>query len=481
MSQRIRETVWRRAKSSARLRGVRARLVLAAVALTFALALMLAGCQAASGAWEGLSAPTTGTDTIPIAMAVDPFVPQLFYAGTSDGQVARMRIESLGAVPSTGIPTNAAVSAVLPDPAHKGVVLAGTSDGVYRSSDIGDTWHALGSGLPHSDGVDALALGAAGSGGTAALYAGTEQHGVYISRDGGTSWQPVGAGLPSGVSVYGLTYDAAATMLYAALVGHGVYASSDGGQSWSARSAGLPDGVDAFVVLALPHTTSANGDTLIVGTSKGAFASADGGQMWHAAGLGQTRVIALATDPTAASALYAGTSNADNSSGSVFRTTDGGAHWTEVAPGLAHAVAAVVVLKGTDGKPVVFAAAGRVYRYPTLGGQSTAVGDVLAIIFFVALIGFAYIFLRRSRRQLQGLPGFGPPPSARPGQSARASEPGASRGAGPRAPRVTATGAIIPTREEIARGRVEDGSSNGQTRGSSSRWVDQPGERDDSI
>src|SRR5579859_3558709 len=120
----------------------------------------LAACQASSGAWQGLSAATNGTDVITVSMAADPFVPQLFYGGTSAGQVARMRVESLGAVPSSGIPTSAAVSAVLPDSAHKGVVLAGTSAGVYISKDFGDTWHTLGSGLSRNDGVDTLAFGA---------------------------------------------------------------------------------------------------------------------------------------------------------------------------------------------------------------------------------------------------------------------------------------------------------------------------------
>jgi hypothetical protein len=44
---------------------------------------------------------------------------------------------------------------------------------------------------------------------------------------------------------------------------------------------------------------------------------------------------------------------------------------------------------------------------------------------------------------------------------------------------VTATGAIIPTRDEIERGRVEDGSGNGQTGGTGSPWRDQPAQRDD--
>lgn len=461
----------------------RTSLLLLGLALPLTLLLVLAGCQANAGAWQALSAPTDAS-TIALSMAADPFVPQLIYAGTSTGQVMRLRVESLGEVPGSGIPTNAAVSIVLPDPAHKGVIYAGTSNGMYHSTDFGDSWHALGSGLPASDGEDALVLGTASGGGPAPLYAGTEQHGVYVSHDDGATWTASNSGMPSGASVYGLTYDAANTTLYAALVGQGVYASTDGGASWAARSVGLPAGVDAFAVLLLPHTGSAP-DTLYAGTSKGAFASTDVGQTWHAAGLSQTRVIALARDPSVAGTLYAGTSNAGDSAGSVYRTTDGGAHWTQVAPGLAHAVASVVVIHLAKQQPLVLAAAGPVYRYPALGGGSTTFSDVAALVFVVLLVGFAWYFFRRTRRQMAGLPGFEPRPSAgRPagsksGGSGDSGGNAPSRPTAPRGPRVTATGATIPTREEIERGQVKDGSTNGQTRGSSSPWRDQPAQRDD--
>jgi hypothetical protein len=454
------------------------------IALPLVAALALASCTASAGAWQALAAPSA-TQGIPLALAADPFVPQLFYGGTSTGQVVRMRIESLGEVPGSGIADNVAVSAILPDPTHKGVVYAGTSGGVYGSTDYGETWHTLGSGLPHGDGEDALALGASSGGGPAPLFAGTEQHGVYASHDGGATWTASASGLPAGVSVYGLTEDAATATLFAALVGQGVYASTDGGASWAARSTGLPSGVDAFAILLLPQHASTP-DTLFTGTSKGAFASSDGGQTWHAAGLGQTRVITFARDPTAAGTLYAGTSDAGDSSGSVYRSADGGAHWTEVAPGLGHAVAAVVALAGAKNVPVVYAAAGRVLRYPPLGGESTTLGTILVLIFFVALIGFSYYFLRRTRRQMSGLPGFEPRPT---GGSGPGSDGGKGGGTGggvalrggqrPHGSRVTATGAIIPTRDEIERGRVEDGSGNGHTGGSGGPWRDQPPQRDD--
>lgn len=476
-------TAWWRGQAKRGGSTVRMSLLLLAFALPFAL--LLAGCQANAGAWQVLSAPTDA-DTIALSLAADPFVPQLIYAGTSTGQVMRLRVESLGEVPGSGIATNAAVSIVLPDPAHKGVVYAGTSNGIYRSSDFGDSWHALGTGLPQNDGEDALALGAASGSGPAPLFAGTEQHGVYASHDDGATWAASNAGLPSGASIYSLTYDAANATLYAALVGQGIYASTDGGAHWTARAAGLPAGVDAFTVLLLPHSGTAPDtlpDTLYAGTSKGAFASTDGGQTWHAGGLNQTRVIALARDPSVPGALYAGTSNAENSAGSVYRTTDGGAHWSEVAPGLAHAVAAVVVAHLAKQQPLVLAAAGHVYRYPALGGGSTTFSDVAAIVFVVLLVGFAWYFFRRTRRQMAGLPGFEPRSEAGPGSGANsgggAGSGKATRPAARHGPRVTATGAIIPTREEIERGQVKDGGANGQTRGSSSPWRDQPAHRDD--
>ena len=399
----------------------RARRAVSLLTVLLLAALALTGCQVQnSGSWQALNTPFGRTV---YALAPDPHVPQLLYAGTSSGEVFRARIESSAAQAGAGIPTDATVAALVADPSHAGVVYAGTSRGAYSTGDYGDNWRARSSGLPTDDGVDALALGAATAAGPS-LFAGTIEHGVYVSQNAGATWQASGNGLPSGSGVFGLLYDAPVGTLYAALAAKGVYASTDGGQTWVARSSGLPANTDTFALLALPATgASAAGQTLFAGTGKGVFASADGGQTWHAAGLDQMRVAVLAPDPTNSTTLYAG---ADDN---VYRSADSGKSWVVVAPGIQQAVNAIVVLADQHGRPIVFVGTTQILRYPAIPGSSGGLGTIVSILIFLLLAGMLFYFTRRSRRMVERMitPPTPPGGDARPGTGA-AREPGSQDG-----------------------------------------------------
>ena len=75
-------------------------------------------------------------------------------------------------------------------------VLAGTSQGIFRSDDRGASWNALG-GLPSSD----FNLAIFNPANPDQIYAGSDADqgngGVFRSLDRGASWNPLGAGLPS--------------------------------------------------------------------------------------------------------------------------------------------------------------------------------------------------------------------------------------------------------------------------------------------
>ena len=75
-------------------------------------------------------------------------------------------------------------------------VLAGTSQGLFRSDDRGTTWAPLG-GLPTSD----FNVGFFNPANPDQIYAGSDADqgngGVFRSLDRGASWSPLGAGLPS--------------------------------------------------------------------------------------------------------------------------------------------------------------------------------------------------------------------------------------------------------------------------------------------
>lgn len=130
----------------------------------------------------------------------------------------------------------------------------------------------------------------------------------FKSTDGGRSWNRLplpGPRVPAEVSITDLAIDPRAPRtLYAAHAAGEVLKSLDGGASFAPAGA-LPPGV---VPIALAVDPGAPG-AVYAGTSAGVFRSADGGATWQrfGAGLDLVRVLALTLDPRSPATLYAST------------------------------------------------------------------------------------------------------------------------------------------------------------------------------
>lgn len=353
----------------------------------------LAGC-AAGGASGGQTLSQQGNQRI-LSLAVDHFHPQLVYAGGDSGTIfdARPDRDVLFANKSD-IPSGVNIAAILPDARTAGVVYAGTSRGLYKTSDFGATWQATGTGLPTGDTIAALATGASPT----TLLAGTVQHGVYASADGGATWTARNSGLPSGaVNVNALLTEPSTGATFLAVDQVGLFASTDGGQQWRRSGQGLPTGADPLALAELPQKgLNPTGPTLYAGTSQGLFASKDGGASWSAVAA-QTLsggVVALAGDPGQPGALYAATS------GALLRSMDGGATWTSLISGFSKPILTIVVVDG-GAQPTVFATNDQVYRYPTLSTPAgSPVGGVLFLVVLVLVLATGFWAFRRVRRQM---------------------------------------------------------------------------------
>ena len=129
--------------------------------------------------------------------------------------------------------------------------------GVWRSTDLGETWELSSEGLGYEDGAGELKLSKV-SGLTAAhgrLLAGAESVGVFESRDGGASWsllstldgqpgrdgwndhanQPPGhLGVPAILS-----HPQDRDRFWAIVQGVGIFETTDDGSSWTPRNHGL--------------------------------------------------------------------------------------------------------------------------------------------------------------------------------------------------------------------------------------------------
>lgn len=178
--------------------------------------------------WDGANGPVCapfndGLSDLDVAcMASDGIE---IWAGTRSAGVFRRPVNGSGSWTTAGLAaTN--VNALLPS---AGGWLAGTDEGLQRSTDGGASWTLVGGGLPSSR-VLALAVHQGW------LFASVAMGGVYRSEDGGVSWQRLSGGLGSTL-VMALAADAEA--LYAGTVNAGVYRSADGGASWNAINDGL--------------------------------------------------------------------------------------------------------------------------------------------------------------------------------------------------------------------------------------------------
>jgi photosystem II stability/assembly factor-like uncharacterized protein len=297
--------------------------------------------------------------------------------------------------------------AIAVDPSDPGTVYAGVGfeTGVSKSTDLGQTWHAINAGLlgasSEAPTVTALSISPLDD---STLYAGTVGVGVFRSTNGGATWLAVNEGLPgfagsinidsvlvspvqpavafvglsllpdtpdifrtsdSGVtwqptnitpdlSVFTFAADPAIPDTIYAGTSEGIYRSSDGGMNWVAANKGIPTKFGTVTNVPALAIDPTNPSFLYAGLSSGAgvgaFRSSDGGDSWAPIdiGLTDTSVNALAISPVDSSTIYAGTT-----SGGVFQSTDGGGTWGAINQGLTGSIdRQVVKLAATNQLPV---------------------------------------------------------------------------------------------------------------------------------
>jgi len=191
-------------------------------------------------------------------------------------------------------------------------------DGIYRSTDGGDTWQNMGLGTSERinriviDPKDSNTVYACVPG---ALWSDSADRGLYKTTDGGKSWSLVlkGPNLSTGCS--GLTMDPRNPhRLFAGLwdfrrkgwtfrsggdgakaaSGSGLFVTEDGGKSWqqldAKSAAGLPPApwgrLDVVIAPSSPDIVYA----VIEGVKSGLYRSADGGKTWEARDASQRMV-----------------------------------------------------------------------------------------------------------------------------------------------------------------------------------------------
>ena len=205
------------------------------------------------------------------------------------------------------------------------------------------------------------ALAAVHEGARLTVYVGAASGGVWKSMNGGTTFKPVFDKQPV-QSIGAVTIDpknpkviwvgtGESWMRNSVSIGDGIYRSDDGGENWT--NMGLRESEHIVKILVDPNQTSTvyvcvPGKLWSDGNDRGVYKTTDGGKTWTQVLKGtnaSTGCSMLAMDPSRPGTLFAGMwdfrrrgwtfrSGGDSASApsasSLFKSTDGGATWTDL-------------------------------------------------------------------------------------------------------------------------------------------------------
>ncbi len=167
---------------------------------------------------------------------------------------------------NTGVEIYGTIFAVAESPKDKGILWAGTDDGlVHLSRDAGRTWTNLTKNVPGLPEWGTVSMIEASPFDTGAAYVVVDAHRLddmrpylWKTTDYGRTWKSLAAGLPAGIYLHALREDPARRGLLYAGTERGVVFSTDDGATWQPLRLGLPT--------VAVHDLRVKGNDLVLGT-----------------------------------------------------------------------------------------------------------------------------------------------------------------------------------------------------------------------
>jgi photosystem II stability/assembly factor-like uncharacterized protein len=171
------------------------------------------------------------------SIAINPKDPTVLFGGTTggmyrsdDGAMSWKRINK-GLIPESELMASMAlgVNAIELDRTNSNIVYAGTTKGLFRTTNKGEQWERIGQSLPDPF-ISSILLHPAEP---SQLYIGGPA-GIWKSSDSGKTWQERNQGFATR-NIRALVMDRKnPQLLYAGTNGSGLYRSTDAGVTWTA-------------------------------------------------------------------------------------------------------------------------------------------------------------------------------------------------------------------------------------------------------
>ncbi len=172
---------------------------------------------------------------IVVSIAIDPKRPHILYAGTTGGTyrsadgTATWKKMNRGLIPQEILDASLAlgVNTLVVDPKETNIVYAGTTKGLFKTTDMADSWTRIGDSLADHY-ISSLTVDPAQP---KILYAGGRA-GIQKSSDGGQTWNTMNTGLET-INIRTIAISPLIPhTLYAGTNGSGLYRSDDGAITW---------------------------------------------------------------------------------------------------------------------------------------------------------------------------------------------------------------------------------------------------------
>lgn len=252
------------------------------------------------------------------------------------------------------------------------------------------------------------------------FYMGVASGGLFRTTDGGATWVPITDGkVPLGSTGCVAVADSDPNVIYLGTgsddvrsnvsTGRGMYKTTDGGQTW--KFIGLYNAGQIGSVRIHPTNpdivwVAAQGDAFKSNSERGVFKTTDGGQTWHKVLFVSEQVGAmdLEVQPGDPKVVYAWMSRLERKpwtiisgsrEGGLYKSTDGGDHFTKITNGLPNELIGKANLAVTAANPkrvyalVEAKPGGGLYRSDDTGETWTLINSQAALIqrpfYYVAL------------------------------------------------------------------------------------------------